>query len=239
MRVSLAGVTVPPNTEWIIDGGPPSVGTSVDVDVTGGQSRTIEARTPDDNVSSLTAYFRYDTPPKNNPLSYSRVSGNIRDDQALIADENSNWRTTADPFDTAYAEILTRINPRDVTITGTASYDGDDGKAQYNWLLSQRRAEGLRALLNDRYDPDFTGADEPSGASFSISWRDNVWRTQGEPNRSRWWKADITGFLVNFPGEVITGMCGDRTSPIRHLPQKSLTHLPVNRQRRTGSVRPV
>ncbi|WP_299550493.1 hypothetical protein [uncultured Tateyamaria sp.] len=205
VRVSLAGATVPPNTEWVIDGGPASVGSSVDVDVSGGQSRTIEARTPDDNISSLTAYFRYDTPPKNDPLSYSKVAGNIRDDQALIADEDSDWRTTADPFDTAYADILSRINPRDITITGTASYDGDDGKAQYNWLLSQRRAEGLRALLNDRFNPDFTGVDEPSGASFPISWRENVWKTQGEPNRSQWWNAEITGFLVNLPGEVITG----------------------------------
>ncbi|WP_299046105.1 hypothetical protein [uncultured Tateyamaria sp.] len=205
VRVSLAGVTVPPATEWIVDGGPPSVGTTVDIDVAGGQSRTIEARIPDDTVNSLTAYFRYDTPPKNDPLNYSRAAGNIRHDQALIADENSAWRVGARDFDVVHADVLQRINPKDVTITGTASYDGNDGKAQYNWLLSQRRAEGLRALLDDRFPPGYTGADAPSGPSFTISWRDNVWRPQGAPNRSQYWSAEITGFSVNYPGEVITG----------------------------------
>ncbi|WP_299655917.1 hypothetical protein [uncultured Tateyamaria sp.] len=205
VRVSLAGVTVPPGTEWIVDGGPPSLGTSVDINVAGGQSRSIEARTPSDSISSLTAYFRFDTPPKNDPLNYSRATGNIRDDQALIASETSNWRPGAQPFDIAHAGVLSRINPKDVTITGTASYDGNEGKAQYNWLLSQRRAAGVRALIDDRFPPGFTGADSPSGPTFTVSWRDNTWRTQGEPNRSQYWSAEIGGFTVNFPGEEIIG----------------------------------
>ncbi|WP_120500032.1 hypothetical protein [Roseovarius sp. EL26] len=204
-RVSLAGSSIPAATEWRIDGGPPTVGTSVDIDVSGGEAKTIEARTPDDAVTSLTGYFRFDTPPKNDPLNYCRVSGNIRDDQALIASKTSNWRPGATAFDVAKADILSRINPKDVTITGTASYDGNDGKAQYNWLLSQRRASGLRALLDDRFPPGFTGSDEPTGVNHTVNWRDNTWKMQGEPNRSQWWNAEVSGFSVNLPGEVITG----------------------------------
>ncbi|ABG33206.1 hypothetical protein CEP88_08080 [Roseobacter denitrificans] len=227
VRVSLAGFSVPPATEWRIDGGPPTVGVTVDIEVTGGQSRAIEARTPDDAVTSLVGFFRFDTPPKVDYTDYARVPGHIRDKEALTASKTSDWQPGARAFDVAYADILSRINPKDVTITGTASWDGDDSKAQYNWKLSQRRAEGMRALIEDRFPPSFTGANAPSGETFTASWRDSVWKTQGPTNRSQYWKATISGFSVNLPGEVITGTVRRPAAP-EPLPPPVVPDTPPN-----------
>ncbi|MEM7056371.1 MAG: hypothetical protein AAF557_02165 [Pseudomonadota bacterium] len=211
IRVDLAMPSTPSGTEWIINGGPPVTGASVDIPLVGGDMKSIEARLPDDVITSLKAYFRFDTPPKlapptADPITYSRTRGNIRHKKALFPNENSGWEPGAEPFNEHWDHVLSRISPRNVTIEGTASIDNNANnsvKAQYNWLLSQRRAAGLEALLNEHYSPQFVAAKLPAGVTYTVSWR-NQWSTQGDP-RPRWWNAEIRDFSVNLPGAVITG----------------------------------
>ncbi|MBN1237710.1 MAG: hypothetical protein JXB36_04365, partial [Gammaproteobacteria bacterium] len=197
-----------PNTDWEVEGGAAGTSATVTVPLAGGETKTVQAVLPGESFTELVGYFRFDQPPKNDPIVYSLDPGNTSAEQATDPSTGAPWKPPARPFLNAYRPILSRIAPKTITIEGTASFDGDPEKAGYNYLLSRRRAEGLGALINnDTALAGFTVTAEPppiaAGSAPPGGWT-TTWMAQGAP-RERWWKATISGFSVNLPGPVIEG----------------------------------
>jgi hypothetical protein len=202
--VGLDHPATPATTAWTLDGGAAPAGTSITVPLAGGETKTVSATLPGETWTSLTAYFRFDTPPKpseEDPVAYSLAAGNVRDREAIYPSRASGWSAGATDFSVAHARVLSRITGP-VTVTGTASFDGraTDADAAYNFSLSQRRAAGVVARLAAR---GVTGTPQPAGAAPSPAWITD-WRDNADP-RAQYWSAQITGFTANLPGTVITG----------------------------------
>ena len=194
----------PPQADWQIDGTSNTTSVKLDVPLTGGETKTIRATLLDQPITEINGYFRFDRPPKNDPIGYSLNASNTSAQQAVDPGSDSLWKPPGEPFLVAWKDVLSRISPKTITIEGTASYEGDDRKAQYNYLLSQRRSDGLSALINNDADlATFSVNGQPTGSTPSATWT-NGWKTHGTP-RERWWKATISGFSVTLPGPVIEG----------------------------------
>ncbi|MEL7012132.1 MAG: hypothetical protein AAFO72_02515, partial [Pseudomonadota bacterium] len=217
VRVGLEMLVPDPTTEWTVDGNV-TTGPYVDVTVLPDGNEGIFATIPTTPVTKLTAYYQFDRPPKVGTETFALTDGNIRDKVALTASKTSAWSTGAENFDKAYDHIINQINPRDVTITGDASFDGNAsaGKATYNFLLSQRRATGLRAFLNHKFSPAFTGDNKPETADFA-SWQMN-WLSNTNP-RNIHWVAEITGFSVSPPALEVTGTVTRPATPQIQTPE--------------------
>ncbi|MEO1732510.1 MAG: hypothetical protein AAFR45_02600 [Pseudomonadota bacterium] len=217
VRVGLDMLVPDPTTQWTVDGSM-TTGLYVDVTVPPDGSEGVFATIPTTPITSLTAYYQFDRPPKVGAETFALTDGNIRDKVALTASTTSAWTPGSKNFDVAYGHILSQINPRDVTITGNASIDGNasQGKAQYNYLLSQRRAKGLRAFLNKKFPPGFTGTDSPSGGTVTNSWR-TQWLGNTNP-RNIYWVAEVTGFSVSPPALEVTGNITRPATPQIHTP---------------------
>jgi hypothetical protein len=201
--VGLEMPTTPLATAWEVDGGSEGTGPTVTIPLAGGESKAVEAELPSENYTEINAYFRFDTPPKDDPVTYSLVAGNIRADQAITPSTTSGWKPPARLFLPTWREVLRRIAPGTATIEGTASHDGNDQKAEYNFLLSQRRTTGLEALIgSDAAIPTFGGAREPV-PPMTPGWV-TTWQSQ-DTDREQYWRARIRNFSVTIPGAVITG----------------------------------
>jgi hypothetical protein len=134
---------------------------------------------------------------------------------AIDPGNSALWTPPGTPFLERYRAVLKRITATSLTLTGSASYEGNDAKAKYNYLLSRRRAEALRQLLADAAThpdaalrlPVFTLATQPAdigAAAPPAAWTGD-WQTHVDP-RNRWWKAEIGGFSpVTLPGTITDG----------------------------------
>jgi len=193
-----------PQADWEVDDAPKGTATRLSIPLSGGDSKTIRATLHGQTYTQIDGYFRFDRPPKNDPIGYSLDAGNTSAQQAVDPGSDSLWKPPGQPFLVAWKDVLSRVSPKAITIEGTASYEGDDQKARYNYLLSQRRSNGLAALINNDSDlPTFTVNGQPTGSTPSTTWT-NGWKTHGTP-REQWWKATISGFSVTMPGAVIEG----------------------------------
>ncbi len=196
--------TTPTNTQWQIDGGSSSTRATLPVSLEGDQTRTVRATLQGQTCTTIDGYFRYDKPPKNDPIGYALDPGNSSADPAVDPSGNAMWMPPGRTFLGAWKVVLAHVDPKTLTITGTASYENDEQKARYNYLLSQRRSQGLAALINaDPQLATFSVNNQPTGSTPSAGWT-NQWKTQGAP-RAQWWKATISGFSVTLPGPVIEG----------------------------------
>ncbi|SDX40905.1 DUF6603 domain-containing protein [Marinobacter mobilis] len=224
--IAVEGVVPDPATEWQADGGPTSSSATFQVNLTGGQSKTIRAVLPGETFTRIDGYFRFDKPGQSDPANYVLNPDNTSADQAVDPSSNASWKPPARQFIPAWQEVLSRITPKSITIEGTASYEGDDQKATYNYLLSQRRADGLRTLIES--EPALAGftvnllpTPIGPGATPPVSWTGNAgsgWKSHGEP-REVWWKAEIRDFTVNMPGPVIEGEVERPAAPTPPPPQ--------------------
>lgn len=216
-----------PATAWDVDGASEGSSASVGFDLAGGESKSIRATIPGDTISALTGYFRFDKPPKTGAITYSIDPQNTSAEQAVDPSSSAPWKPPARQFLAAYGDIFSRITPKTIDIEGTASHDGDDHKAKYNYLLSQRRSLGLAALINSQFPgfsvnngptgvPNAAPPDIAAGATPPPVWVAN-WKTQGNP-REQWWKATVTGFTVALPGPVIEGTIQRRAVPEPPVP---------------------
>lgn len=216
-----------PATAWEVNGAAQLVGATVRIPLAGGETKTIRATLTGGTVSDITCYFRFDHPKDSDPSGYALVVDNTNSSPAVDPTGTAIWSPPATPFLAKYRAALAQMGAVTVTSQGFASYDGDDGKAKYNYLLSRRRAQALKdilvreasvptgtpaiATLNfQSIDPPDIGASQPPA-----SWT-NVWKTQGSPARNVWWKAKLTGFgPVSLPGTVTDG---DATRPVTPPP---------------------
>ena len=206
--IGVDGVAPNAATQWQIDGAPAGASSTLSLALAGGETKTVRAALPGQTITSIDGYFRFDHPPVDDVVTFSINPLNTSADQATDPAATAPWKPPARQFLAQWRQVLARITPKTVTIEGTASYENDDQKAKYNYLLSQRRAQGLDALI--RNDPALSGftvnflpvpvaaSAQPAGA-----WTTG-WKTHGSP-REQWWKANIRDFSVTLPGPVIEG----------------------------------
>lgn len=204
--IGLSGVSPDPATQWFVNDVAAATGATLDLPLAGGESKDVRASLPGSSVSEIDGYFRFDTPPKNDHIGYSRQTGNVNALPATDPSTTAPWPQPPRPFLDEWRDVLSRVVPKSITIIGTASFEGDEAKAQYNYLLSQRRSQGLTALIDS--DPALTGftvnLEPPPGAISPPQTWTNHWINHGAP-RNNWWKARIKDFNVNLPGPVIEG----------------------------------
>ncbi|MCM8564472.1 DUF6603 domain-containing protein [Thauera linaloolentis] len=206
-----------PATQWLVDGSAFANGPTLSLPLDGGQTRTVRAIIPGQTVSQIDGYFRFDHPPIANVEAFSVDPVNTSADQAINPSASAFWKPPARQFLPTWRQVLSRVSPKTITIKGSASYDGDDQKAKYNYLLSQRRARGLKALIDsDPFLAGFTVTQLPVDiipvtAQPANSWK-TEWMSHGEP-REQWWRARIEGFSVALPGPVIDGEVRRPTAP--------------------------
>lgn len=212
-----------PGTTWTVDGSPQGTSATVTIPLAGGQTRTIRAERSSGTVTSITCYFRFDHPKDNDPLDYALIPDNSNASPAVDPGGTAVWTPPATPFLQQYRTALQHITATSLTLSGTASYEGDDSKAKYNYLLSRRRAQALQQILTTEatnadaslripsfaltLDPPDIGAAQPPASWTSLP---SGWKSHGDP-RNQWWKAAVGGFgPIALPGTVTDG---DTTRP--------------------------
>ena len=215
--VGIDGMAPNPATQWQVDGSPAGTAATVTADLAGGQTRTVRATVPGQTVTEIDGYFRFDHPPVADVVAFSINPLNTSADQATDPSASAPWKPPARQFLPTWRNVLSRITSKTITIEGRASFEGDDEKAKYNYLLSQRRAQGLNALIEN--DPTLAGftvnfqpPDIAATAQPPTGWT-NTWKGHGAP-REQWWKAEIRDFSVTLPGPVIDGQAQRPASPV-------------------------
>lgn len=211
--IGLKGVFSGQTPAWTVDESNAGTSMSLSLPLAGDQSKELTATIPGILINSIHGYFHFDRPPLSDPVAYSLNPDKTSADEAVDPSASSAWKPPARGFLPTWRDVLSRINPPTITIEGRASYEGDDQKATYNYLLSRRRADGLAAVIStDSSLPSFTittvpGTQNQPGAPWTAEWK-----THGEP-RARWWRAEISDFSVNMPDLVITGEVSRPATP--------------------------
>lgn len=215
----VVSLTTPnPATSWTVAGAPAGVSATVTIPVGGGETKSIRAEVAGATVSEIIGYFRFDQPPTGFDSGYSTNTENISASMATDPSASAPWTPPGRPFLDVHRETIKRIAAPAITIEGTASYEGDDAKAKYNYLLSRRRAESLKQLLDAQVSkpapeklPGFSATLLPAAISATAdppaAWvgLPNGWKSHTEP-RNRWWKAVIKDFGgAALPGPVTQG----------------------------------
>ena len=204
-----------PATSWTVDGSAQGTSATVSIPVAAGQTKSIRAELSGATITDITCYFRFDRPEISATPGFAIDPVNTNSSPAVDPSGTALWSPPGTPFLDAYRPALQRITATNLTLSGTASYEGDDAKAKYNYLLSRRRADALRELLaQEAGNPDaqkripgFTLTTDPpdiGAAPAPAGWTVD-WKTHGSP-RNVWWKARISGLgPVSLPGTITQG----------------------------------
>ncbi|MBU1378540.1 MAG: hypothetical protein KKE02_15335 [Alphaproteobacteria bacterium] len=204
-----------PGTTWTVAGAAQPSGASVTFPLAAGQTKPIRAELSSGAVTSIVCYFRFDRPDVGASLGFATDPDNTNSSPAVDPSGSAIWTPPAEAFLPRYRQVLKRITAASLTLSGTASYEGDNAKDKYNYLLSRRRAEALRQILQaESANPDaaqripsFTLTTDPpdiGAAAPPGSWVSD-WKTHAAP-RNLWWKATIGGFgPVSLPGTITDG----------------------------------
>lgn len=204
-----------PATSWTIDGAAQGTSPTVSIPLAPGQTKPIRAELTGGTVTSITCFFRFDSPDLAPAPGFALDPDNTDGYPAVDPSGSALWTPPGTPFLERYRQVLRRITATTLTLTGTASYEGEDSKAKYNYLLSRRRADALKQLLDSEASnpdaakrlPTFTLTPQPAtiGAAQPPAPWTTDWQGHTAP-RNRWWKADITGFgPVTMPGTITDG----------------------------------
>ncbi|MCB5185576.1 hypothetical protein LG201_10215 [Methylobacillus gramineus] len=205
-----------PNTAWTVAGNAVSSGATVTVPVAAGETKTLTATRSSGNINDITCYFRFDQPDSTMPSGFASDPDNINSSPAVDPSGSAFWLPPGTPFMEHYRQALKQISAATtLTLTGSASYEQNEAKSKYNYLLSRRRAEALRQLLQAEANhpdsakriPNFNLNVEPAdigAAAPDAAWA-SAWKTHSSP-RNTWWKATVSGFgPITLPGSVTNG----------------------------------
>lgn len=207
-EVVLSTQPVDPAIRWTLGSDPetsPQPGFAVLVGP--GETVTVIARKPGSTVpSSVDFFFYFDEPPQEQSqaaeetdmLQFAKGADNVSTVRARSKQRGDRRDGNGqNPFD-AYQSYFDLAPPQSgINVTGEASYEGYDGKRDYNYLLARRRAIAVRALLRERWSVknfSFTIDPEPRNpASYPnlAAWTGN-WKTHVAPNDRDFWKARVS-----------------------------------------------
>lgn len=209
-EVLLTADPADPTLRWQLEAGPESAPSSTfAVTIAPGESRTVRARRPGTTVpSEVDFHFFYDepgdVPPANEAhdlLQYakgSRASGRNVSTAKAASNLPSSGRVgdDRDPLVDYDAYFTLAPDLAVLRIQGEASYEGVDGRRDYNYALARRRAIAVRELLREKYasknfdlqiDPE---PRSPQAYANLTTWT-TEWKTHGAPNQRDWWKATV------------------------------------------------
>lgn len=220
VRQDSSSVTVSLNpaqagTSWTVDGVPGLTAATVTVPLAPGQTKPIRASLSGATVTAITCYFRFDRPEVTTTAGFALDPGNTNSSPAVDPGGAAFWMPPGVPFLDHYRKALKQITAATLTLTGTASYENDPAKSKYNYLLSRRRADALRQILQaqtinqtvSERIPVFTLTVEPPdiGAAPAPAPWVTGWKTHTGP-RNTWWKAEVGGFgPITVPGTITDG----------------------------------
>lgn len=203
------------NTTWKIGSNPTQTSAMVTIPLAAGETKAVEAALSNGTVNNITCYFRFDQPGSSAPTSFAIDYNNTNSSPAVDPSSSTYWMPPAIPFMDKFRQALKQINVSSLTLVGTASYENNDAKDKYNYLLSRRRAEALKQLLTSEANhpdsnqriPSFTLTTSPPDIGAEApptSWVTD-WKTHSSP-RNLWWKASIEGFsAITIPGSITKG----------------------------------
>ena len=196
---------------WTVDGvlQPGGAATAATFPLGPGESKTVEAAGPG-ATTRAPIYFHYDEPDQMTDAQLEQYALNAElthttesTDEAL----DSEWTPGGLPVaaSSEYADALKSLAPgTTITIVGHASWEGDDLKADYNRLLSDRRAKVARKLYDNLAGPGLlviNRATPPRG--FSDAKPAQIGDPANNPRR-RWWRAELQN-PITFAGPETTG----------------------------------
>ncbi|HKQ04762.1 MAG TPA: hypothetical protein VJ464_06490 [Blastocatellia bacterium] len=193
-----------PATWTVGNGSPAGPSATVTVDVGPGASVKVKAVVPGQLVKDFTAFYRFDHPKPNADPSFATIPGNSRTGSAPDEGVNSVWSSGSDSLDALRGILIKVPDSSTIKIQGYVSYEGDDSAQSrgYNTALAQRRADGLRAMIDKLTDSNSGGPPaELKGRKYQFTPppADDMgkWKSQGTTlaTRREFWKA-----LASFPG---------------------------------------
>lgn len=220
VRQDSATVTVSLNpanadTSWTVDGVPGATSSTVTIPLAPGETKPIRAALTSATVTAIFCHFRFDRPEVTTTFGFAVDPDNTNSSPAVDPGGTAIWAPPGVPFLDHFRQALKQITVTTLTITGTASYEDDVSKGKYNYLLSRRRADALRQILQaeainadaSKRIPGFTLNVEPAdiGAAAAPAPWVTDWKTHTGP-RNVWWKAEIGGFgPIAVPGTITDG----------------------------------
>ncbi|PVE18454.1 hypothetical protein [Arthrobacter sp. Bz4] len=188
-------------TEWRVDGGAPTTGATLSVNVGPGQRFSVQARLPGTTtVGAATAYYRFDTP---DPGAESAAPS--RSAPAPNAGAATPWTQGTDSDDTLRPLLAALPAGHPISISGYASFEGTDTPTvrQYNERLARRRADALQLRIERLcQEPALTGRNPVITAAADMS----GWTGQGPALdvRRTFWKAEATWPPVSTGDTLVT-----------------------------------
>jgi large repetitive protein len=154
-------------------------------------------------------YFHYDEPDQMSDakLDAYALNADLTHTAESLDDTIENGWTGGLPVaaSSEYANALHSLPAgTEITIVGHASWEGDDAKAEYNGLLSDRRAKVARRLYDTLAGPgrlDIKRVVPPRG--FADAKPAQIGDPENNPRR-RWWRAELQN-PISVAGLVTTG----------------------------------
>lgn len=195
---------------WSWDGGGSATGDTATIPVAAGSTVSVTATwTPAAGQQTRACYFRFDHP-TGRPGTPNDAETSAT--PAMDATSAASWQPPGGAF-TLGEDVVP--NGATVTVTGYASFDGDDSDRaeSYNQALSARRQAVLTQLLSTLRPDLHPTQGTPNGFTDSHS--------QGG-DRSGWWKATVA---YTPPGPVT--VTGTLTRPAAPPPTDPSTNDPV------------
>lgn len=218
---AVIGLDAPGIPTWTINGLPAGSSATITVDVASGANVSVKAELPGSaGVDKFTAFYRYDHPLSTEGPEYASNKANSRTAPAPDQGLTTPWTAGTDSL-SALRGILESIPPHSqIKIEGYASFEGPDSTQTrtYNTLLAQRRADGLRAMI------------ESLGSSYEFvpapAANMTNWTTQGTEleTRRNFWKAVASWDAITTVGTVTEGTVTRRQAD----PPPGPTPIPVN-----------
>ncbi len=201
---------------WTVNGSPTGNSATVVVDVAPGASVNVRAELPGaPAVGSFEAFYRFDHPKPSDGVNYATNPANSRTQSAPDEGTNSVWSSGTDSLSALRGVLVNVPNNTNITIKGYASFEGPDTTQSrtYNTALSQRRADGLKAMFEKlvRDSPELAGKNfqfTPAPVADMSNWT-----SQGTSlaTRREWWKAKASWSPSPGAGTITEGVVSRRT----------------------------
>lgn len=186
--------------DWTVDNAPAGTATRMITVPLAPSSSIAVTATGAATSTACPVYFRFDRPAVAEDLAlHAANADNTRTAEAVDEPPSSGW-TGGGPVaaDATYRLALEQLPANGtIEVVGHASFEGNASSAEYNRLLSERRAKVARAIY-EQIAPgrfDLAAAD---ARGFADAQPAQANPTNPQPRR-RWWRAELPS-PVNVPG---------------------------------------
>jgi len=186
--------------DWTVDGAAAGSATRMITVALAPSSSIAVTATGAATSTTCPVYFRFDRPAVGEDLElHAANADNTRTAEAVDEPPSSGW-TGGGPVaaDATYRLALEQLTANGtIKVVGHASFEGNASSAEYNRLLSERRARVARAIY-EQIAPGRCDLTAVTGRGFTDAQPAQANPTNPQPRR-RWWRAELPS-AVNVPG---------------------------------------